>query len=158
VAETVKAENTPEEFASDRQLVEIGLQCGATRVSGFVTASTIVNSSVEKRRLARMADAVDMETIYVFKQARETGTPVVAVRALSDNAEHGIPLDFNPFVNEHGEINRLPAIREVMKAPHRIPQLIRFGVDSSRAARNLAIFLDRYATMLANVRQLPVDV
>jgi hypothetical protein len=95
------------------------------------------------------ADAVDMESFHVFNLTHQLSVPAVAIRAVSDATDTRMPLDFNRFITGNGEIGWLPAIREVAKAPGQIPQLIRFGVESSRAARNLAQFLDGYVSALA---------
>jgi len=73
----------------------------------------------------------------------------VAVRAISDSAETEVPIDFNKVIDRHGEISRTATLREITKMPSRVPQLIRFGLESSRARRALAHFLDRYVKTLS---------
>lgn len=130
-------------------LVDTAIQCGATVVESFYTSNRVVNSSREKLHLGKVADAVEMESFHVMTAALRAGIPAVAVRAISDPVEKNLPLDFNRVVDKYGNIRWMPALSELAKAPARLPQLLRFGLDGSRAARNLAQFLNKYVTILA---------
>ncbi len=148
VAERVSSDPAGAPLAGDPRLINIARQCGAKSVSNFVTCSRIVNSLVEKRALSTAADVVDMESYHVLRLAHEAGIPAVAVRAISDDADSAVPFDFNPFIGINGKIQWLPALRAVARAPQKLPQLIRFGKQSSQAARNLSHFLDGYVKVL----------
>jgi adenosylhomocysteine nucleosidase len=148
VAKTVRTSGPDRAIQSDKSLVETANQLGAASVNSFFTSSTVVNSRAEKVRLGAIADVVEMESFYVFSQAAEYGIPVVAVRAISDAAETSLPIDLNRIITGRGRISWGAAFYEIGKRPLQIPQLIRFGVESSRAARNLAHFLDRYIKFL----------
>jgi adenosylhomocysteine nucleosidase len=135
-------------MTSDVSLVGAATRCGAVAVDSFWTAKRVVTSPEEKSRLGRMADAVDMESHPIMSEARRRGAPAVAVRAISDTADQSLPLDFDRAIDENGNIDWLPALAQVAASPRSIPQLMRFGWDSSRAARKLAYFLDGYLTCL----------
>src|SRR5262245_47983177 len=75
VARTIKAEATLTVMDSDPDLVEASVRCGATAVDCFYTASSVVNSRSEKRRLSDVADAVDMESFQVMREARRARVP-----------------------------------------------------------------------------------
>ncbi|HYR41637.1 MAG TPA: hypothetical protein VER98_01330, partial [Terriglobia bacterium] len=81
----------------------------------------------------------------------------VAVRAISDPVDQNLPLDFNRAIGEDGEIAWLPALSQIVAAPARLSQLIRFGLESSRAARNLAHFLERYLNCLTAEAKLHLN-
>jgi adenosylhomocysteine nucleosidase len=143
-------ENT--EVECDSSLVGIAKDCGARVVDRFLTSRAIVNSAVEKSRLGRIADAVDMESFQVLNEAKAYGVPVIAIRAISDSVQTDMPVDFNSAIDDHGYVSWRPALAAVAKAPGRVPSLVRFAVDSSRASRNLAQFLDSYTGLLAGAR------
>jgi adenosylhomocysteine nucleosidase len=142
VAEAVKRENR--EACSTGVLVETAAQCGAIRVESFYTADNVVNTASEKARLGQKSDAVDMESYAILAEANRRGIPAVAIRAISDTADQNLPLDFNRIINEDGELKWLPALSQVAASPASLPRLVRFGFESSRAARKLAAFLDKY--------------
>jgi adenosylhomocysteine nucleosidase len=127
-------------------------------VDFFFTSDVVMNSQAEKLRLGAIADAVEMESFQIFSQAAEYGVPVVAVRAISDAADTSLPIDFNRIIDNRGQISWRLVLGEIAKAPMRLPQLIRFGFESARAARNLAHFLDRYIKFLIGGADLQVMV
>jgi hypothetical protein len=117
-------------------------------VDFFFTSNSVVNAPAEKARLGDVADAVEMESFHVFNLATQHGIPVVAVRAVSDDAETTVPLDFNRIIDDRGRIRWRSSVHEIARSPARVPGLIRFAFQSSRAARNLARFLDAYINAL----------
>ena len=148
-AKAIKRNNTERVMSSEDCLVKIAAQHGATPVDFFYTSDSVVGSASEKLRLGEFADAVDMESFQVMTQASLHGVPAVAVRAVSDPMNRDVPFDFNRAIDEHGEIDWLPVLAQVAGTPWRLPQMIRFGFESSRASRNLARFLERYLNCLA---------
>jgi adenosylhomocysteine nucleosidase len=148
VAKASRREGSEQTMTSDGSLVRTATQCGATPVDFFCTADTVVNSPSEKSRLGQMADAVDMESYPIMAQGYQHHIPVVAIRAVSDTADQSLPLDFNRAIDENGKIDWLPALSQVATSPGALPRLMRFGLESSRAARKLAYFLDRYLKCL----------
>jgi adenosylhomocysteine nucleosidase len=148
-AKAIKRSNTGTIMSSEDSLVKIAAQHGATPVDFFYTSDAVVSSASEKSRLGETADAVDMESFQVMTQASLHGVPAIAVRAVSDAVDRDVPLDFNRAIDEQGEIGRFSVLSQVAAAPWRLPQMIRFGFESSKASRNLAHFLDRYLNCLA---------
>ena len=148
VAKATRRDNTETCSRSDDHLVKLAAQCEATPVDFFYTSGAVVSSASQKLSLGETADAVDMESFYVMSEARRHGVPAVAVRAISDPVDRNLPLDFNRAVGEDGKIGWLPALSQIVAAPGRLPQLVRFGFESSRAARKLAHFLERYLNCL----------
>ena len=81
-------------------------------------------------------------------EARRYRVPAVAIRAISDGVDENLPLDFNRTIDEDGEFAWLPALSQLVSSPSRLPRLVRFGFETSKSARNLAHFLDRYLKCL----------
>jgi nucleoside phosphorylase len=148
IARRIKAKSN-ETVMSDERLVECGVRCGATPVDFFQSVDAVVTSSPDKQRLSNAADAVDIESFSIMSRAQRCGVPAVAIRAVSDPVEQDMPIDFNEAIDERGAIHWASPVLQIVKAPRRVPQLIRFGRDSLRAARNLAAFLDRYVMEMA---------
>ena len=158
VAKAIRCGNTETIRRSDDHLVNLAAQCQAAPVDFFYTSGTVVSSASQKLSLGETADAVDMESFYVMSEARQHGVPAVAVRAISDPVDQNLPLDFNRAIGEDGEIGWLPALSQIVAAPGRLPQLMRFGLESSRAARGLAQFLERYLKCLTAEANLHLNV
>ena len=129
---------------SDKSLVQRANECGAAVVDFFFTSGVVMNSQTEKARIGEIAGAVEMESFQIFRQASEYSVPVVAVRAISDSVDTTLPVDLNRIIDRRGQIGWPLALYEIAKTPTRLPQLVRFALESARAARNLAYFLDRY--------------
>ena len=157
VAKALKRESGDTSMTSDESLVRTATQCGATPVDFFFTAGAIISSPSEKSRLGQIADAVDMESYPIMAEAQQRGIPAVAIRAISDTADQNMPLDFSRAISEDGKIDWLPALSQVAASPSCLPRLMRFGLDSSRAARKLAYFLDRYLECLTSEANLQFD-
>ena len=127
VARAIKTDTKNTIVTSDGALVDAAKKCGAKVVDFFYTSSTVVNSSPERSRLAGFADAVDMESFHVLSEGQRAGVPAVAIRAISDSPEKGLPVDFNRVIDENGKLAWPAILAEVAKHPARIPQLVRFG-------------------------------
>ena len=148
VAERVTSDRVQTAVVGDPRLLDIARRCGAIPVANFLTCSQIINSPAEKQELSKRADVVDMESFQVLSLAHEAGVPAAAVRAISDDTGSEVPFDFNPFVDAAGNIDSGRAALAAAKAPHKHPKLIKFGMQSSQAARNLSQFLDGYVKAL----------
>jgi nucleoside phosphorylase len=148
VAKAIRREGNEAVMTSDDTLVKTATQCGATPVDFFFTAGTVVGSPSEKARLGNTANAVDMESYPIMAQAKQHQIPAVAIRAVSDTADQCLPLDFNRVITADGKIDWLPALSQVAASPRSLAQLMRFGLESSRAAQKLAHFLDMYLKCL----------
>jgi hypothetical protein len=156
VANAARREGNEGVLASEESLVRSAVECGATPVAFFYSAGTVVNSASEKLRLSQKADAVDMESYSIMVQAQRRRMPAVAIRAISDTADQSLPLDFNRAITADGKIDWLPALSQVAASPGSLAQLMRFGLESSRAAKKLAHFLDKYLSCLKAEADLSV--
>ena len=134
---------------SDSRLLGLAVACGAKRIGAFLTAEAPVVTIAEKRRLAAVADAVEMESRGILLAAQERGIPAVAIRAVSDAAGDELPMDFTGVLGESGHVSIPRLLVQLIAGPQRIPGLIRLGRSSRRAAMRLAEFLDAYVAALA---------
>jgi len=149
VAQNIHAPNWKTIVRSADNLVEMALASGAKLVGDLYSADRVLLLSPDKRELGKIADAVDMESGDVLYEAATFGARVVAVRAISDSVEEDLPLDFNRVTTTSGDVSMPRVLGEVVQAPRSIPALIRFGVQSRRAAEKLAAVIERMVTMLA---------
>jgi adenosylhomocysteine nucleosidase len=143
---------------TDKALVELASKCGAKVVEAFYSADRVIVRSDEKLDLGeKRMDAVEMETGDILLEAVAFGARVVAIRGISDGADEALPLDFNRSVTEDGEVSIKRLLAQVAVCPSSIPALIRFGLRSRRAARKLAMVLDKYVEALAQLPHLRVS-
>ncbi len=145
----VHADTGTDSLECDKGLVEAAEVCGAKAVGTFYTANHIVVTSAEKSRLGTAADAVDMESFDVIKEAYAWGTRPIAIRAISDNSDEDLPVDFNLALTGKGDISVGRIVGQALLHPRSVPSLIRFGKQSQKAAESLADFLDLYISKLA---------
>jgi nucleoside phosphorylase len=148
VARGIRSAGKSTIVTADGGLIDAAVRCNATPVNFFYTSNGIVNSASERAELARIADAVDMESFHVLTEARRAGVPAVAIRAVSDTPDHRLPIDFTTIMDDRGQLMWRRLIAEVIKHPGRVGGFVKFGIDSSTAIRNLTTFLDRYVRFL----------
>ena len=134
---------------SSAPLVSFADELGATVTANFYTAGHVVCQADEKRHLAHMAEAVEMESFEVLRAAALRSIPAVAIRAVSDVADEDFPLDLNRVIDDEGRVSFPRVMGQVAQYPRSIPGLIKLGRRSRRAAESLAQFLDRYVAFVA---------
>jgi len=157
VARQITRDGVERAIQCDESLVDLAVQCGAVAVDSFFTSNIVINSPEDKTSLGTIAAAVEMESFQILALAEKYGVPAVAVRAISDASETIVPIDFNKVIDGRGKIGPVSALYEIAKTPARVPELIRFGLESSRARRHLAQYLQRYIPSIAlSLRQREV--
>ena len=145
----VPADAGTDTLECDHALVSAAEACGAKAVGNFYMADHIVVTSSEKARLSALADAVDMESFDVVKEAHAWGARAVAIRAISDNSEEDLPVDFNLALTGKGDISLGRIAGQALLHPKSVKGLLKFGRQSRKAAEALADFLERYIPKLA---------
>jgi len=159
LAETPRAGAQGQTLASSGPLISFAGECGATVVEGFCTTGRVIARADQKQHLGEMADAVDMESFDILRQAAESGVPGVAIRAVSDVASEELPLDMNRIFNEEGKVSIPRVMGQVALHPQAFPGLVRLGQQCKHAAESLARFLDRYvATVVERVHALDANI
>ncbi len=149
VARSVVAERAPEGaqdgvVESSPALVSFADECGAKPVERFFSSERVVSRAEEKLQLGKSADAVEMESFAILDRMRAEGIPGVAIRAVSDAADQDLPLDMNEVFTAEGEVSIPRVLGQLVLRPTKLPELVKLGKNSKRAAESLASFLDRY--------------
>lgn len=132
-----------------KALVSFAEEMGATVVSRFFTSQQAIVWAGEKRRLSDTADAVDMESFEIVKEAVVFGIPAIAIRAVSDLADEDLPLDMNEVFTEQGKVSVPRVLGQIARHPGSLRGLMRLGLQSKAASEALARFLDRYVATVA---------
>ena len=133
----------------DPSLVALAGECGARIAERIHTADHVISAAGEKQSLAAAADAVEMESFEVVKEAVAFGARSVVIRAISDTAGEELPLDMNLVLTDDGQISTSRIVGQLARRPWALAGLLRLGARSKRAAESLARFLDAYVLALA---------
>ena len=123
-------------------------------VKALTSAKVIVTVKEKTALLSRFGAAVvDMEASSIAAAAQKFNLPWNAIKVVSDEASFAMPLNFNDFSDEEsGQVNKSKVIFEVFKRPVLISRLCHLAKNSSRAAKNLAVFLDIFLRRLNAVQ------
>jgi adenosylhomocysteine nucleosidase len=114
--------------------------CRAGAIPGrFLCVDRIATTSEEKRALRQSsgADAVEMESGAVQEECRKRGIPCATVRVILDEAGEDLPLDFNAFMTNEAGMSWVKLMMALVRAPGRIPALLRFHNQTRVAAGRL---------------------
>ena len=115
------------------------VQAGA-RPARFCCATRIAVTRADKAALREQhrADAVEMESAVIQQLCEKRGVSCATVRAISDTADEDLPLDFNALLTVRHDPDFVRIAIALLRAPHKLPALLRLGRDSAFAARQLA--------------------
>jgi adenosylhomocysteine nucleosidase len=134
---------------SSAALVSFAAESGATVVNQFFTANHTIGTAEEKHLIGARADAAEMESFEILREARTYGVPAVAIRAVSDTLDEDLPLDMDDILTEEGHVSLPRVLGQVALHPKSLPGLVKLGQQSKRAAENLAQFLNRYVARIS---------
>jgi adenosylhomocysteine nucleosidase len=137
-------------------LVSFAAECGATVVEQFYSADHVISTAREKQVLSAKADAVEMESFEILREAQGAGVPAVAIRSISDTLDEDLPLDMSEILTAEGQVSIPRVLGQVALKPQSLPGLVRLGKNSRVAAQSLSRFLDTYVAALAN-RTAPLE-
>jgi len=149
-SETRRVQGDTQTLDCSAALVSFAGDCGATVVDRFHTAGRVIERAEEKQRLGKSADAVEMESFEVLREAREAGVPGVAIRGISDLAGEDLPLDMSKIFTDDGQVSMTRVLSEAALHPGSLQGLMKLGKQSKQAAEALASFLDGYVAMIAD--------
>lgn len=136
---------------SSGALVSFAAECGATVVERFYSASRVVSKADEKRHLGSTADAVEMESFEVLRLAAESGIPAIAVRAVSDLSTEDLPFEaMQEIFTDDGKLSMSRVAAQLALHPEALPNLMKLGQQSKRAAGALAEFLDKFIVAVSD--------
>ena len=140
---------TGRKIVADAELLSIAEARKAKIIEKLLTSADMVLSAEGKSRLGKMGEAAEMESFAVMSEAAAMGVPSIAIRAISDAADEDLPMDFGKVLNESGTVQVSKVAKEIARAPHKVPAVIRLARRSSAASKSLAEFLDGYVRELA---------
>ena len=111
----------------------------------FFCADRIATTVAEKKKLRAEtgADAVEMESAAIHAVCRGRGIPCATIRVISDGAREDLPLDFNALMTANHRINFAKLGWQLLWAPRKIPQLMKFEKQTIFAARKLGEVLQK---------------
>jgi adenosylhomocysteine nucleosidase len=149
-SEAVPADGTSRLLPCSGALVSFAVESGATIVEQFYSADHVILTAREKRVLSAKADAVEMESFEILREAQSAGVPAVAIRAISDTLDEDLPLAMSEILTDEGKVSLPRVLGQVALKPQSLPGLVRLGKNSRVAAQSLSRFLDAYVAALAN--------
>ncbi|MEI9930049.1 MAG: hypothetical protein WDM89_05695 [Rhizomicrobium sp.] len=105
------------------------------RVTPIAGSDRIAATVEDKATLFREtgADAVDMESHVAAAVARENGLPFVALRVISDRADHTLPPAVLAAMKPNGGIALGRVLKSIALRPTQIPALMRTSRESEKA-------------------------
>jgi adenosylhomocysteine nucleosidase len=117
------------------------------RIAGGTTVTTrsIVHKGTADQLIAKeiVNPVLDMETSAVAETAARSGIPLVAVRAISDDAEEELLFSLDEITDREQNIRIGKVLLTIAKNPRILPQMLRLAKNSKLAGSNLAIVLER---------------
>lgn len=141
-----------EAISGNPGMIAEAARCGARQIAMLVSCERVVATAKEKAELAAAGEAVDMESYAVLDAARRQNIPAVAIRAISDQHDQDMPLDFSSAVDEKGQVAIGKVLLMAAGSPAKIAALMQLGKDSKAAALALAEFLNAYVQALVSGR------
>jgi adenosylhomocysteine nucleosidase len=122
------------------RLASAGARDGVITCEDHVAVTRAQKAALRERT---GADAVEMESAFIQSACSAVGLPCATVRAISDAAHDDLPLDFNLLWTSGQKLSPAKLALAILRAPQKIPALMRLGRSSAFAARQLAQVLSR---------------
>lgn len=138
----------------DVELRKLAVKLGAKDADCLFTTDKVVVKVEQKKNCAAKAQAVDMESFQIVKQACAWGARCVVIRGISDSSKKDLPIDFNLTLSGEKQVSIVKVVIQLAKNPFVLPALLRFAKQSRRAADLLANFLEKYVHALSEVSSL----
>ncbi len=154
VVEEKHAGAQAERIEVDTELRKLAIQFGAKEMDCLFTTNKVLVKAIEKKICSSKAEAVDMESFEIVKEAVAWGARCVVIRAISDSAKEELPIDFNLTLSGEKQVSVAKVVYQLAKNPLVLPALLRFAKQSRKAADGLASFLEKYVAGLAEVESL----
>jgi adenosylhomocysteine nucleosidase len=111
----------------------------------FHCAQKVATTAAQKRTLRQTtrADVVEMESDIICEICRASRIPSGTIRVILDTANEDLPLDFNALMTEEQRLSFSRLALALLKAPWKIPALLRLQNQTAAAARRLAFLLEQ---------------
>jgi nucleoside phosphorylase len=149
IADNRHADLQSDQLKVDEELRRQALERGAIAADCLFTSDQVLVKASEKKVCSSRAQSVDMESFDIVKEAAAWGARSVVVRAISDSALEDLPINFNLTLSDKHQVSVIKVVGELIKNPFALRALLRFGIQSRRAADRLAKFLDEYVQTVA---------
>ena len=106
----------------------------------FHCVPRVVTTAAEKKMLRETigADAVEMESEYIRAICQAKEIPGATIRVISDAADENLPLDFSAFMTGEQELDYRKLTLALLRAPWKLPAVLRLRRHTRLAAKNLA--------------------
>ena len=132
--------------AEPESKVAAGLRSAGAQPGRFHCADKVASTSREKRALREStgADAVEMESQVICSVCRGKAIPSATVRVVLDTVEEDLPLDFNQLMTADERLDGAKLALALVKAPGKIPALVRLQRESGEAAKLLSDVLTAF--------------
>jgi len=119
-------------------------------VGRFVTSDEMVRLAADKKTLGEKYDAiaVDMESLAVAQVCKETGTPFLAVRVVSDKVTTDLPKEIVSVLGETGTFRVGATMGAIWKRFGSIKDMWRLREQTNTASDRLAKFLQGVVVQL----------
>lgn len=146
VAQSVSGPEGGDAVASDPSLVDRAVQSGAKLVPKLITLPSVVRTVAEKKELAVLGDAADMESLPLMSYWSGRGIPSLALRVILDPADMPMTIDFEAAMDAHGQVRLNQILLLLARQPGLLPDFLHLAGQSRRVLKTLAGFLDRFFT------------
>ena len=120
-------------------------------VANLLTVPSMIDSNEQRNKIARAtgAAAVDMETEFIARACAEHGVPLLSLRVISDTPRQRFPAPAHVLFNiERQRTSVVRLVLYLLRHPTRLPGLIRFMSQITRARESLTKALVAVATAL----------
>lgn len=137
--------NETQKLHSNLEVPEINFKKGL-----ILSESRFIHNPVEKKKLFELSKAlvVDMETWGVIEAAQQSRTPVVSVRAVSDEAHEKLP-DMAAIYGKNGKLDFEKTDKYFKEMPDLMSPYLKFRFNNSpKASHSLCNFLDHLISNL----------
>ena len=153
VPETVLAWGTS--YVCDPTLRHIlGSGHASTLGSSLLHSDHVVLQAEEKAHLFAKTGsiALDMESGFLARAAKEAGLPFAVLRVICDPATRTLPPVAGTVLSPEGGLNIAALAGSLLRNPRQIPALMALGKDAGQARTAMQKFLEQQRTLLAFTR------
>jgi adenosylhomocysteine nucleosidase len=123
------------------QAAKLALQAGGAGLYPGTAITTHGALLIQPQPPQLTNPVLEMETASIASAAAEKGVPALSLRAISDGPRAPIPFNLEQMLNEQDNLRTGEIIRTILRHPRMLPQLVRMGRNSRKAADNAAIAL-----------------
>ncbi len=130
--------------AGQADSLERGFLAAGAQPGRFVCHDSVCTTAQAKQELWKRtgADAVEMESGPLIQLCREQHVPCATARVILDTAEEDLPLDFNQLMTADQRLDPHKLTGALLRAPGRIPALMKLQKQSTHAAQRLGKVLE----------------